>query len=129
MFQDLMLRLAHESARRNRWVSRREQRPTSEPDSEISDIGNHRRIKQVRGPELPARPTLQPSDKVAAPSTQGASERLSWLNRVEFHRKRHDLNSLNCRRPKQLDPGSQLSQSLSAESESLRRGCRGSAPS
>ncbi len=77
MFQDLMLGLTHESARWNRGVSRREQRPTSEPDSEVSDVGNHRRIKHVRGPELPARPTLQPSEKVAAPSTQGASERLS----------------------------------------------------
>ncbi len=46
----------------NRWVGRRKQRPTSEPDSEISDVDNHRRIKQIRRPELPARPTFQPSE-------------------------------------------------------------------
>ena len=124
-----MLGLAHESARRNRRVGRRKQRPTSEPDSEISDVGNYRRIKQIGRPELSARPTLQPPEEFSAGSTQGASERPSWLNKVEFHREGHDFKSLNCRRPKQLDPRSQLSQSLSDESESLCKDCHENDPS
>ena len=129
LLQDLMLGLAHESTRRNRWVGRRKQRPTSEPDSEISDVGNHRRIKEIGRPELPARPTLQPPEEFAARSTQGASERPSWLNRVEFHREGHDFKSPNCRFPIQLDPGSRLSQSLLDESEPLCMDCRGNDPS
>src|ERR1700756_2544031 len=87
-----MFGLAHESPRGNSWVGGREQRPTSEPDSEIRNVCNHRRIKQIRRPELPARPTFQPPEEMTAPPTQGANERLSWLNKVEFHREGHDSN-------------------------------------
>src|SRR5208337_4024607 len=90
--QDLMLGLAHESAGGDRRVGRCKQRPTSELDSEINDVRNHRRIEQIRRPKLPARPTPHAPDQVASPSNPCACEWPAWLNRVEFQCERHDSN-------------------------------------
>src|SRR5215470_4595737 len=68
LLKDLILGLADESARRDPWIGRGKQCPTSEPDSEIRDVGNHRRIKQIRRPEFPAGPALQPPEELAARS-------------------------------------------------------------
>src|SRR2546425_5394009 len=97
-----MLRLAYKSARRNRWIGRRKQRPTPEPDSQVNDVGDHRRIKQKRRPELPAVQAPPPPHQPAT-CTQAESlvlsffldaERSRWLcgKRVDFHCERHDSN-------------------------------------